>query len=149
MQLKFSGAPEINAPIGLVWKRLIDIVFVASCVTDVDEIVPVDDRNFDVLTSVRFGIARFQFRVKVALHDIDDPHRASMTARAKATGADVIVNTSIRLDSLDERSTQLHWDAVADLRGIIARVGARLLEKEGRETIGEFWDEFSSRVTSN
>ena len=149
MQLEFTGAPEINAPRAHVWNRLIDITFVASCVTDVDEVVPIDDAHFDVLTSVRFGIVRFRFRVHVALHDIDDLHQASMTARARAPGADVTVNTSMRLDALGDARSQLHWEAVADLHGPIARIGARLLEREGRETIEEFWREFAHRATSN
>jgi carbon monoxide dehydrogenase subunit G len=147
LQLEFSGTPEIDAGRDHVWNRLIDLEFVASCVTDVDEVRTIDPTHFQVLTGVRFGIVRFRFRVNVKLHDIV-PHNASMTANAHAPGARVTVNTSIRLDALSETRTRLSWEAVANLEGIIAKIGARLLEKEGRETIEEFWREFAHRTAT-
>lgn len=145
LQLEFSGSPEIDAGRDHVWNRLIDLEFVASCVTDVDEVRAIDHTHFQVLTGVRFGIFRFRFRVNVGLHDVV-PYSASMTADAHAPGAHVTANTSIRLDPLGETRTRLRWEAVADLEGVIAKIGARLLEKEGRETIEEFWREFAHRT---
>ena len=145
LQLEFRGTPEIDAGRDHVWSRLIDIEFISSCVTDIDEVHALDKTHFQVLTSVRFGIIRFRFRVNVALHDVV-PYDASMTADARAPGAHVTVNTSIRLHALSEARTRLHWEAAADLKGAIARIGAWLLEKEGRETIEEFWREFARRA---
>lgn len=145
LQLEFSGTPEIDAGQDQVWNRLIDLDFVASCVTDVDEVRTIDNTHFQVLTAVRFGIVRFRFRVNVELHDIVPPN-TSMTAHAHAPGARVTVNTSIRLEALSETRTRLSWVAVANLEGIIAKIGARLLEKEAIETIEEFWREFARRT---
>lgn len=145
LQLEFSGTPEIDAGRDHVWSRLVDLEFVASCVTDVDEVRAIDHTHFQVLTSVGFGFVRFRFRVNVELHDLV-PHNASMTADAHAPGAHVTVNTSIQLDPLGETRTRLRWEAIAELEGIIAKIGARLLEKEGRETIEEFWREFAHRT---
>jgi carbon monoxide dehydrogenase subunit G len=146
LQLEFSGTPEIGAPRDHVWNRLIDIEFVASCVTDVDDVRPIDDTRFQVLTGVRFGFVRFRFRVNVELHDVDTRHHASMTAKTHAPGADITVRTSIRLEALSETRTRVLWEAVADLQGAIAKIGAHLLAKEGRETIEEFWREFATRT---
>ena len=145
LQLEFSGTPEIDAGRDHVWNRLIDIEFVASCVTDVDEVHAIDHTHFKILTAVRFGIIRFPFRVNVELHDVV-PYNTSMTADAKAPAAHVTVNTSTRLEALSATRTKLHWEATAELEGAIARIGARLLEKEGRETIQEFWREFAQRT---
>ena len=79
LQLEFSGTPEIDAGRDHVWSRLIDLEFVASCVTDVDEVRAIDHTHFQVLTSVGFGFVRFRFRVNVELHDMV-AHNASMTA---------------------------------------------------------------------
>jgi carbon monoxide dehydrogenase subunit G len=146
LQLEFHGAPEIEAPIDHVWKRLIDVEFVASCAIEVDEVETIDPSHFRVVNIVRFGILRFRFRVDVDLHDLDPGHSASMTARGRAPGAKVVVNTSIRLQALDDGRTRLQWKAVTDIEGAIAKIGARLLEKEGRDTIEEFWTEFATRT---
>lgn len=148
LQLEFSGTPEIDVGRDHVWSRLIDIEFVASCVTDVDEVHAIDHTHFKILTAVRFGIIRFPFRVNVELHDVV-PYNTSMTANATAPAARVIVNTSIRLEAIRETRTKLHWEAVTELQGAIAKIGARLLEKEGRETIDEFWREFADRTAAS
>ena len=146
MQLEFLGDPTIDAPPDDVWTKLTDITFVASCVTDVDEVQPIDARRFIVVTGVRFGIIRFRFRVAVSLDELTPPDHAHMTAHARAPGAHVTVRSSIRLAPDGGGRTRLHWSAVAELQGAIAKIGARLLEREGRETIEAFWTEFAART---
>jgi carbon monoxide dehydrogenase subunit G len=148
MKLEFAGAPEITAPREKVWERLMDPNFVAASAPGVESVEPVDPTHFSVVSGLGIGAVKLKFNLDVELCDIVEPERLRMAARGKAPGSIVDVISSVRLDVAGKDRTRLNWSATTTVGGILASVGAQLLEGTARRLTEEFWTDFARRVSA-
>ncbi|MEO8449817.1 MAG: carbon monoxide dehydrogenase subunit G [Gemmatimonadota bacterium] len=146
MQLEFSGAPEIAAGRAEVWRRLLDPAFVARSAPGVESVEAADPSHFKVVVALGVGMLKLRFTMQVELDDLVEPESARLRARGKAPGSTVDATTSFKLEALGPDRTKLNWDAVTEIGGTVASVGARLLEGTARKLTEEFWRDFAALV---
>jgi carbon monoxide dehydrogenase subunit G len=147
MQLDFSGAPMIEAPLPEVWRRLLDPHAVAAAAPGVETVELIDATHFTVLCSIGLGVVSLSFNLGVEFSDIIEQTSARMRAQGSASGSVVDVNTSIALDEHGPRATQLHWQATATITGVLASFGVRLLESVVRKLTEDFWETFARQAS--
>lgn len=146
MRLEFSGAPEVAASREKVWLSLLDHEFVASCAPGVESAEAIDDTHFKVVAAVGVGPVKLRFQMDVELSDLNPPLHAAMTAKGKAPGSNVHVDTSVDLEEVGPDRTRLGWQSKTEVHGSVASVGARLLKGTTRKLIDDFWQEFTTRA---
>ena len=146
MRLDFSGAPEIAAPPAEVWRRLLDYDFVASVAPGVESVQAIDDRHFKVVSGFGVGAVKVKFQLDVELSDVNPPRSLKMSARGKAPGSGVDVNTTLEIEPVSPDRSRLKWSASSEVRGTVASVGARLLKGTAQKLTESFWDKFAERV---
>lgn len=147
MRLHFSGAPEISAPRGEVWRKLMDPNFVAQSAPGVESVQQIDDTHFKVVSAFGVGAIKVRFALDVELFDVQEPTAAKMRARGKAPGSAVDVTSSLMLEELSPDRTRLSWSADSEVSGTVASVGARLMEGTARKLTEQFWTDFARRVS--
>ncbi|MBI4500689.1 MAG: carbon monoxide dehydrogenase subunit G [Gemmatimonadetes bacterium] len=146
MRVEFSGAPEIAAPVELVWERLMDHKFVASCAPAVESVEAVDDTHFKVVSAFGVGSVKLQFALNVELSDIQPPRSARMSVQGNAPGSAMHAESTVELEPLGPDRTRLKWTASSDVHGRVATVGARLLKGAAKKITEGFWKKFARRV---
>ncbi len=147
MRMTFGGAPLIQATKDRVWSCLLDPQFVGSTATAVESVDEIDPTHFTVVAGLGIGALKLRFKLKVELFDIVEGKSAKMRARGKAPGSTLDVTTSFQLEELEPRKVTLAWEAVSDVGGTVASVGARLLEGTARRLAEEFWQDFANKVS--
>lgn len=148
MRLDFSGTPEIALPQEKAWDLLLDPDFVAATAPGVESVDHIDKTHFKVTAGLGVGAIKLRFHLDVELSDLERPTSARMTAKGKAPGSNVHVDTRVTLDALAPDRTRLTWNAVADVHGAVASVGARLLKGTARKLTEEFWEQFAARASA-
>ena len=146
MKLEFSGAPVIDAPRKEVWERLMDPDFVAASAPGVETVEAVDPTHFNVVSGLGIGAVRLQFRLEVELSDIVQEERLRMVALGRGAGSEVDVISSVRLEDAGPGRTRLDWTATCSVGGVVAGLGARLLEGTARRLTEDFWTDFARRA---
>lgn len=146
MKLVFSGAPEVTASRADVWRRLLDPAFVAASAPGVESVTALDPTHFKVVSSFGVGAVKVKFHLDVELTDVREPEHLVMKARGKAPGSNVDVSASLTLDELGPARTRMTWSADSEVSGMVASVGARLLEGTARKLTEHFWQDFATRV---
>lgn len=146
MKLAFAGTPEIRASRDEVWRRILDPRFVARSAPGMESVEILAENQFRM--NLGFGIAllKFHFAMEVGFHDIVPQESARMVARGAAPGTTVDMVSRIRLEELSPDRQRLHWDAVTEVDGALAGVGARLVEGVARKLTERFWEDFARRV---
>src|SRR5919106_6644571 len=142
MRLEFSGAPEITAAREKVWERLMDPNFIAASAPGVETVEAVDPTHFNVISGLGIAAVRLQFRLEVELSDIVQEERLRMVALGRGPGSEVDVVSSVRLEDAGPGRTRLDWAATCTVNGVLAGLGARLLEGTARRLTEDFWTDF-------
>jgi carbon monoxide dehydrogenase subunit G len=132
--MRFQGDVTIDAPRERAWDFLTDPHQVAQCGPDLQSLQVIDDQRFTVVVRAGVGAVRGTFTFAVTWLERQTPERARVQARGKLPGSAVDMETLMVLSEVGEAKTSLHWEADVSVKGLIASVGARLLQTAADRT---------------
>lgn len=131
---------EVDAPIDRVWALLKDIPRVATCIPNAEITEVVDDKTYRAKVAVKVGPVSVSYRTTIVVESIDDAtHTASLRVQGDETRGRGGVKSSV-VSRASERDGKTHVDLHTDaqISGIVATVGGRLIEGVAKRTIAEF-----------
>ena len=126
--MHFEGTVDISAPRERVWDFVSDPEKVSRCGPDVQRVDVIDPTHFKVVARAGVGPIRTTFALDVVFTELRAPNHASVHARGQAPGSAVeMTNTLDLVDGASGRTT-LRWASDVTVSGMIASVGARLMQ---------------------
>lgn len=135
-----DDAFDIDAPIERVWTLLKDIPKVATCIPRAEITDFVDERTYRAKVSVKVGPVEVSYRAVITVASFDDrTHTAIFDVKgdeARGRGGVTAHVVSTATQSNGTTHVALHTDA--QISGIIATVGGRLIEAVAQKTVAAF-----------
>lgn len=136
--MDLSATYVFTAPAEKVWVLLMDTNAVGSCLPGCKGLQPIGEDRYEVELGVAVAAIAGKFKGTVALEDKLPPQ--SYKLRVEGTGRQGFVKGHARVTlEPDGDRTRVHVIAQADVGGMIARVGQRLLEGVARTTMDRFY----------
>lgn len=126
--MRFEGTLEIAAPRERVFAFLVDPRQVTTCAPDVQSLEIADPTHFKVVVRAGVGPIRGTFSFNVELTESRAPEHAALLARGQAPGSAVEMRATMDLAGAGDARTALRWASDVTVTGMIASVGARLLQ---------------------
>lgn len=131
--MRFEGTLDIGAERGRVWAFLTDPRQVTACAPDVQSLEVTDPTHFRVVVRTGVGPVKATFTMNVEFADLVPPERATVRARGQAPGSAVDMKNTLELAANGDRTTML-WSSDVSVSGMIASVGARLMQGAADKT---------------
>lgn len=136
--MQFSGSVEIAAPRDRVWDFVSDPQQMGGCGPGVESVEVVDDDHFRAKAKVGVGPINAKFSVDAEFTERIAPDSASVRARGKAPGSAVDGSANMKLrDGETPDTTVMDWTADVQFSGMMASLGARLIEGTTNKLIGQ------------
>ena len=114
---------------------------------DVEQLEVIDERHFRAVVKPGIGPVRGKFGFDVAWQELDEPSHARMTAQGQDGGQR---GDGRQQDGSDARpadgGTDLAWSADVVVHGMIASVGARLLDGFAKKQTEQFFACLQNRL---
>lgn len=137
--MKLQGAALLPAPRERVWQSLTDPDFLAKCLPGAQELTPDGPGRYKV--ALKMGIAAFsgKFQGAVQLAEQHPPESFKMSVEGR--GAPGFVKGEGTL-TFGEKSghTELQYNGEAQVGGVIASVGSRMIEAAAKKIVQQFFD---------
>jgi carbon monoxide dehydrogenase subunit G len=135
----FAAAPEE------VWAVLMDPDAIKACLRGCRELRPVGDNRYHADVTIGVGAVSGVFTALVELSEQSPPdsYRISVHATGKPGFAHGFANVLLRRV---ESGTEVEVNASAEVGGLIARVGQRLIEGVARFTLAGFFSCLGARL---
>lgn len=147
--MDFSGSVDIAAPREQVFDFLVDPHRVASCGPGVESIEIVDEDRFRVVAKVGVGFISARFVVDLEVVERRRPDVAVIRARGRAPGSAVdAVGRMDLVDGPEVGTTTMRWAAEVDLAGMLASVGARMIDGTANKLIGQTFDCMRAKIVA-
>lgn len=148
MAMVIEGEERIEAPVETVWQALNDPDVLKDCIPGCQELEKTSDTEFEAIVALKIGPIKAKFSGAVELTNLNPPHSYTISGEGKGGvagfakgGADV----SLKEDGPD--ATILTYSAKADVGGKMAQLGSRLIQSTSKKLAGQFFSDFSTRVT--
>ncbi len=131
--MRFEGTLDIAAPRERVWAFVTDPRQVTACAPGLQSVEVADPTHFRVVVRTGVGPVKATFTMNVEFAELMPPERATVRARGQAPGSAVDMTNTLALDANGDRTT-MRWTSEVTVSGMIASVGARLMQGAADKT---------------
>jgi carbon monoxide dehydrogenase subunit G len=147
--MEFSGSVDIPATRERVFAFVTNPDKVASCGPGVESVEVVDPTHFRAKAKVGVGFITARFVVDLEIAEQTPPEMAVIKAHGQAPGSAVDGLGRMNLvEGPTPGTTTMHWGAEVNISGMIASVGARLIEGTANKMIGQTFDCIRAKITA-
>ena len=137
--MKIEGKYSFNASREKLWDTLLDPDVLASCIPGCREFTPVAEDRYSVSLKVGVGAVSGTYRAAVAVEDKIEPETYMMLVEGKGSGTTIRGRGTMTLRET-ETGSEVSFVGDAQVTGIIARVGQRLMGSASKSLVGQFFD---------
>jgi uncharacterized protein len=144
--MHLTASYKFPASVPEVWTLLMDPAAIEACLPGCHKLEAIGDDRYQTELLIGVGAVSGSFATSIALVEKMPPE--SYRLNLEATGRSGFARGSARLELLAENGgTVVIVTAHAEVGGVIARVGQRLLEGVARTTMDRFYECLAKRVT--
>jgi carbon monoxide dehydrogenase subunit G len=137
--MKVEGDISVQAARELVFSRLSDAPFFASCIDGVRDLTAIDATHYSALFATRIAYMRFNFKVNVEMTRLSPPE--TIEAKVEGTPLGVVGRlTAVASTRLTENGgqTNIRYMIDATLTGKLGSIGEPVLKAKAREMEKQF-----------
>ena len=136
--MELSATYVFDAPVDKVWDLSMDTAVIGACLPGCRGLQPIGDDRYEVELGVAVAAIAGNFKGTVSLAEKVPPQSYKLFVEATGRHGFVKGHAQVALEP-DGVRTRVHVTAQADVGGMIARVGQRLLEGVARTTMDKFY----------
>jgi carbon monoxide dehydrogenase subunit G len=132
--MKFSGAFEVPAPREIVFERLNDPVFFASCLDGVRDLTEISPNQYGAVLETRTAYIKFKFAIVVEFVEQTAPER--IVAKGEGTPLGVVgrLTSSAAATLMDcAYGTLVSYDIDVALAGKLGSIGQSVLKSKAKD----------------
>ncbi|HTD33865.1 MAG TPA: SRPBCC family protein [Candidatus Elarobacter sp.] len=139
---------EVDAPVERVWPLLKDVPRVATCIPNAEITEVVDERTYRAKVSVKVGPVSVSYRATIVVESLDDAaHAATLRVKGdEARGRGGVSATVVSTATARDGKTHVSLRTDAQISGIVATVGGRLIEGVAQKTVAQFAENLAKLV---
>ena len=144
--MEFSGRYAIPAPPETVWAGLNDPDVLKTCIPGCEQIEKTSPTDFVATARLKIGPVSATFKGKVALSELDPPHRCILSGEGQGGVAGFAKGNAEVLLEPDATGTVLAYKAKANVGGKLAQIGQRLIDGAAKQIADDFFERFAKAV---
>jgi uncharacterized protein len=149
MAIRIEKTFQIQEPVESVWELLCDPKKVASCVPGAKITEAVDDRTYKGLIRVQVGPAVTDYKGQLQIERRDDQQHEieiigkGQDVRGKGSASMKMIG---KVHSLPDGSTEVSSVSEVNVVGLLAQLGARMINEVSNKLFAEFTTNFRGRL---
>jgi len=145
--MDLQGTYSFSQPADLVWSRLIDPQVVGSCLPGCDGLEPISHDTYRVKLTMTVSASTGSYEGTVAIVDKEPPR--SYKLLIQGSGRSGFVRGEARLELTEEQGkTIVNVQGTAEVGGLIARVGQRMLGSVSKMMMDRFFNCLQSKSST-
>lgn len=137
--MRFEGTYSFAASQRKLWDTLLDPAVLASCIPGCQEFRPVSEDKYEVSLKAGVGAVSGTYKATVAVVDKRPYDGYTMRVEGKGSGTTIKGEGVMTLVETDGGS-EVRFQGNAQITGIVARVGQRLMTSAAKALVGQFFD---------
>lgn len=144
--MELTGEHTFHAPRQKVWDMLLDPAVLKDSLPGCEKLEATGPDEYAATMKIGVAMIRGTFTGKVKITDKNEPSSYSMAVEGSGPQGQVSGVGSLELIDQGE-NTLVRYKGDANIRGTLARVGARVVQPAAKMIVGQFFDRIEKHAT--
>ncbi len=145
--MELTGEHTFAAPRERVWSFLLDPDVLRQCLPGCERLNETGPDEYEATMKIGVAMIRGTYQGRVKISDKQEPSSYRMLVEGKGSAGQVSGEGLLEL--VDEGGqTRVRYQGTANVRGTLARVGARMLQPAARTIVGQFFDCLAAKANT-
>lgn len=145
--MDLSGEHTFHAARPVVWRTMLDPEVLRETLPGCQKLEKVGEDEYEATMKAGIAAIRGTFNGRVRITDKVEPESYTMHISGKGPQGQVSGEAKIRLEAQGD-DTVVHYDGNGNVTGMLARVGARLIQPAAQMIVTKFFADLESRTTA-
>ncbi|MGH9431467.1 MAG: SRPBCC family protein [Terriglobia bacterium] len=146
LPMKIEGTYKIPAPREAVWQHLMSPESLARALPGCEKLEPAPDGSFHAVLKIGIGAVKGTYEGHIELADVVPPEQYRMKVEGKGAGGFVKGEGTLSLSADSPAGTTIHYSGEAQVGGVIASAGQRLVQAAARQIVRQFFQALARQV---
>jgi carbon monoxide dehydrogenase subunit G len=148
--MQMNDSQTIPASREKVWAALNNPDVLRQCIPGCQTLNMASPTEMTATVVIKVGPVKASFAGKVTLSDLDPPNGYKIRGEGSGGIAGFAKGgAAIRLESVGEQETVLHYEVDSQIGGKLAQLGGRLIDSTAKKLAGEFFAKFGMILSEN
>jgi uncharacterized protein len=143
--MELVGEHTFDAPREKVWQALLDPAVLQGCLPGCEKLDVVGPDEYAATMKIGIAMIKGTFSGKVKISDRVENESYTMHVEGAGTQGQVSGTGKLTLTEVDGRTT-ISYQGHAEVRGTLARVGARMIQPAAKKIVGDFFSCFEGKT---
>ena len=143
--MKIEGSYKVSAPRARVWQALLDPEILGRAMPGCEKLVPNGDGSFHAEMSIGIAAVKGKYHGRVRILDPVPPEHYRLSVEGQGTGGFMKGEGTLTLVEQGPE-TVINYSGDAQVGGVVAGVGQRLILGAARQIVNHFFSTFSKQI---
>ena len=125
--MHLTGTHKFNASTDKIWSKLMDVNTLERITPGVSKLEEIGTDQYKAIAEVKMGPVSGSFSGNLNVLDKQEPRSFVLNIKQNSKIGNVAADVKIELQPLSEHETQLSCDGKANMAGLLARTGQRVM----------------------
>ncbi len=145
--MELSGEHTFNLPREKVYQMMLDPEVLRASLPGVEKLEAIGEDEYAATMKIGIAMIKGTFSGRVKITDKVGPESFTMEVEGSGPQGQVSGVGKLILSEADGK-TVVHYSGDANVRGTIARVGARMIQPAARQIVGQFFGCLASKASA-
>ena len=138
--MRLSEIHSLRVPLADAWAALNDLQVLREALPGCESLLEIAPDEFVGEMAVPLGPATSRFTIYVHRRDIEAPHRCTLRFETRTAAAGGTGSATMALTPEGDGTTTLQVDVAVEIDGLMARIGAPLIDVAARQMAALFFE---------
>ncbi len=147
--MELTGKHILNAVPLRVWEILMDTQSLSRVVPGISSLEKLADNSFKSILNIKLGPVNSSFTGNLQMADINEHNSFTLKAKQLSKIGNANATVKIELTPLGDSQTAIAFNGDAQLSGLLASMGQRILGGVSATLIKQFFSNLEKELTTN
>ena len=146
--MQLTGTHKFNASATKIWSKLMDTDTLARITPGVSKLEEIGQDQYKAIAEVKMGPVSGSFSGNLNVLDKQEPRSFVLNIKQSSKIGNVAADVKIELQFISEHETDLSFDGKANMSGLLARTGQRVMSGVANTLSKQFFKALEEELAS-
>lgn len=146
--MDLQGSHVFNAPVEKVWELLLNPDFLAKVTPGISKLVQESGDVYKAIAEVKIGPVKGSFEGVAELKDKVEHQSFTLKVLQNSKIGNVAADVKMKMQPTADGQTELSFDGKADVSGLLARTGNRVMSGVANTLTNQFFSNFEEELSN-